>query len=99
MIQMSDLISKQDAIRLAEQGQIQGFEWQFKKLCTLPSAEPERKKGKWIITSEFEDCRYAKCNQCNVTQVFYYDKPLTNFCPDCGADMRGEQVETTRQDF
>ena len=41
---MGDLISRQDAIRLAEQGQIQGFEWQFKKLCELPSAEPERKK-------------------------------------------------------
>ena len=34
---MGDLISRQDAIRLAEQGQIQGFEWQFKKLCELPS--------------------------------------------------------------
>ena len=38
---MGDLISRQDAIRLAEQGQIQGFEWQFKKLCELSSAEPE----------------------------------------------------------
>ena len=38
---MNDLISRQDAIRLAEQGQIQGFEWQFKKLCELPSAQPE----------------------------------------------------------
>ena len=38
---MNDLISRQDAIRLAEQGQTQGFEWQFKKLCTLPSVEPE----------------------------------------------------------
>ena len=47
---MSDLISRQDAIRLAEQGQIQGFEWQFKKLCTLPSAEPE------IIRCK--DCRW-----------------------------------------
>ena len=52
---------------------------------------PERKKGKWIVTSEFEDCRYAKCNQCKVTQVFYYNKPLTNFCPNCGADMKGKQ--------
>ena len=31
----------------------------------------ERKTGKWIVTSEFADCRYAKCNQCKVTQVFY----------------------------
>lgn len=51
------------------------------------SAEPKRKTGKWIVTSEFEDCRYAKCNQCKVTQVFYYNKPLTNFCPNCGAKM------------
>lgn len=57
----------------------------------FPSSEPERKKGKWIVTSEFEDCRYVKCNQCKVTQVFYYNKPLTNFCPNCGSYMRGEQ--------
>ena len=38
---MGDLINRQDAIRLAEQGQIQGFQWQFKKLCELPSAEPD----------------------------------------------------------
>ena len=38
---MNDNISRQQAIRLAEQGQIQGFEWQFKKLCALPSAGPE----------------------------------------------------------
>ena len=48
---------------------------------------PERKKGKWIVTSEFKDCRYVKCNQCKVTQVFYHNKPLTNFCPNCGAKM------------
>jgi ribosomal protein S27E len=52
------------------------------------SGKQERKRGEWIITSEFENCRYAKCNQCKTTQVFYYNKPLTNFCPNCGADMR-----------
>lgn len=51
----------------------------------------EVKHGKWIITSEFEDCCYAKCNQCNITQVFYFNKRLTNFCPNCGAEM--EEVE------
>ena len=58
-------------------------------ILKLPSAEPERKKGKWIITSKFEDCYYAKCNQCNITQVFYFNKPLTKFCPNCGANMEG----------
>ena len=51
------------------------------------TAFAERKNGEWIVISEFEDCRYAKCNQCKVTQVFYYNKPLTNFCPNCGARM------------
>lgn len=36
-----DCISREEAIRIAEQGQIQGYEWQFKKLCTLPSVTPE----------------------------------------------------------
>lgn len=54
--------------------------------------EPERKTGEWIITCEFEDCYYAKCNQCNTTQVFYFNKSLTNFCPNCSARMlRGEE--------
>ena len=38
---MKELINRDDAIRIAEQGQVQGFEWQFKKLCNLPSEQPE----------------------------------------------------------
>lgn len=38
---MKELIDKNDAVRIAEQGQVQGFEWQFKKLCNLPSEQPE----------------------------------------------------------
>ncbi len=63
------------------------------ELAMMALRKTERKTGKWIVTSEFEDCRYAKCNQCKVTQIFYYGKPLTNFCPNCGAELRGEQDE------
>lgn len=35
-----DAISREEAIRVAEQGQIQGYEWQFKKLCNLPPVTP-----------------------------------------------------------
>ena len=85
---MSDSISRQDAIRLAEQGQIQGFEWQFKKLCELPSAE--RKKGKWLLlTDERFDIDYYKCSECGYEP--YRKMDISNFCPNCGADMRGEQ--------
>lgn len=61
-----------------------------KEILELLKEQPKQKKGKWIVTSEFEDCRYVKCNQCKVTQVFYYNKPLTNFCPNCGSDNRGK---------
>ena len=40
-----DCVKREDAIRLAEQGQIQGYEWQFKKLCNLPSVQPQPKRG------------------------------------------------------
>lgn len=67
----------------------EGYGFQYEKwrkyFCELPGVS---RKGKWIITSTFDDCYYAKCDQCHETQVFYYNKPLTNFCPNCGADMR-----------
>lgn len=79
-----------DCVLLLKKGICEGT-WadQYNK-CPLVE-EPERKKGKWIVTSEFDDCCYAKCNQCNVTQIFYYGKPLTNFCPNCGSYNGGEQ--------
>lgn len=43
--------------------------------------------GKWIVLQKFEDCVYAKCSNCDVTQIFYHNKPLTKFCPDCGAKL------------
>ena len=46
-----DCISREEAIRVAEQGQIQGYEWQCKKLCTLPSVTPIISKMEQV-----EDC-------------------------------------------
>ena len=51
----------------------------------LPSAQPERKKGKWTA----EDChamtyKYC-CSSCRAHHRARYD-----FCPTCGADMRGD---------
>lgn len=61
----------------------------LEQINNVPSAQP--RSNKWRVINKFEDCCYAKCNQCNVTQVFYYNKPLTNFCPNCGAKMEGEE--------
>lgn len=48
-------------------------------LNALPTIDPEslRPKGKWIDG--------MKCSECGQVD---FTKP--NFCPDCGADMRGE---------
>lgn len=77
-----------DASVADSEGWLGGIRDALRAVEHIPSAEPKRKKGKWIITSKFEDCSYIKCSQCKITQVFYYNKPLTNFCPNCGAKMK-----------
>lgn len=42
--------------------------------------QPEQRKGKWIHVSE----ETWKCDQCEEISCC-----SPNFCPDCGADMRG----------
>ena len=51
-------------------------------LNALPSAQPERKKGKWI---NIRHDNIAECDQCGIT-----GRAWMNFCFDCGADMRKE---------
>lgn len=62
-----------------------------------PTIQPERKKGKWKRhntyrgddTSGYVDPDW-RCSECgkraNINECFMYD--LTDFCPNCGADMR-----------
>lgn len=78
-----DCISRQEAIRVAEQGQIQGYVWQFKKLCALPPVEPERKTGKWIMSHDKTAKLYGECSNCGMRNY----AGCTNYCPDCGAKM------------
>ena len=57
-----------------------------------PSAQPERKKGKWI--KEYWNGEHTrKCSACNITQTVttYRGKVNFNYCPYCGADMRGDK--------
>ena len=51
---------------------------------TAITAEPERIKGHWVRNGWA-----ITCSECG------YDMPYTvrRFCPNCGADMRGEQDE------
>jgi len=89
---MGDLINRQDAIDdlisrkwLMEAFENYPFDTEKDKnrvihvvRDTAPSAEPERKTGKWIV--------YYECPKCGeITKNF------AEYCPFCGADMRGEE--------
>ena len=67
--------------------------WDF----VTPSAEPERKKGKWMkatgmMPPEFHG--HHCCSECgnfaNMEPPFGNREGLSKFCPSCGARMRGE---------
>ena len=51
----------------------------------LPSAQPERIRGRWIEKPHVHGVAY--CSLCDY-ELHTND---TNFCPNCGADMRGEK--------
>ena len=57
----------------------------------LPSAQ---RKGKWIATKEWGGRNYS-CSCCNFS--FMVDtcmlEPMWNYCPNCGAEMKGESGE------
>ena len=70
-----------------------------KDLRELPPTQPERKKGKWIAVTEDGDVYKRICSCCGREAFFQNDDPdelydggryeLSDFCPHCGADMRG----------
>lgn len=97
---MNDLISRQDAANLLYKmladDYVDGYAY-LEQLRSLPSTEPERIKGKWvdaILYHEPDDFEWekVKCSSCKnfVTKPIFYHNNKYNFCPNCGADMRGE---------
>lgn len=80
-----DAISREEAIRVAEQGQIQGYEWQFKELCNLPSVIPQPKMGHWIVMSE--GFSPYECSECESVEF-----KKSKYCPNCGIKMEVEDA-------
>ena len=62
-----------------------------KMLNKVPPAQPERKKGKWKITNLGAVGVFDSCSECK--RVVKHKAPFYNYCPNCGADMRGEKNE------
>lgn len=90
---MARYIDAEDAIKLAKEeidsGTPNDIAW---KLEALPPADVvERKRGEWYFEESPYGYYHSECSECG--HWFYEDaflKPY-NYCPNCGADMRGEQ--------
>ena len=94
---MADLIDREKAIRLIKTEcnpfgkptiDFESGKKVIEFLEKMPSAQPKRKKGKWIQHGAKEGFlieRYT-CSVCS----YYSGTKTSNFCPDCGADMKGE---------
>lgn len=62
----------------------------FKRLRELPSEQPERKKGRWKLLYD----NIWICTNCEQTEQFGVNiESTSDYCPSCGADMRGESDE------
>ena len=54
----------------------------MKQIHDFPAADVvERKTGTWGKENE--------CSECGCQPWFYHDIHTLNFCPNCGAEMRG----------
>lgn len=97
MDEMNDLIRKRDAITSMSDlicnlhGKVPVFNEVYHAIDDIPPVDPEPNSGYWIYDTE----RVARnggiytqyhCSECD----FQIIGSLFNYCPNCGADMRGK---------
>ena len=91
---VGDMISRQAAIDAyggwyVDECTEGGFIGTVKQLLEgLPPVQPERKKGHWIAPKYYPTQFTYTCSKCGYKQSF---NGKFKFCPNCGADMRGER--------
>lgn len=59
------------------------------QLENMPTAQPERKTGRWIFgfNNQYLE-KYYYCSNCGCRK-YEEEEPSDYFCSNCGADMRG----------
>ena len=88
---MSDIIRREDAYKVLTDYYHHRTDVQHnalrEALNKIPSAEPERKTGKWIHDGSNWENRWL-CSACGYK--WFIRKGEAHYCPHCGADMRGD---------
>lgn len=104
-VPINDCISRQDAIDAIAHMHCKkdedGYVWIIRRdvwarIEALPSAKRKGKsaqrKGEWIATQDWGGRNYS-CSCCKFS--FMVDtcmlEPMWNYCPNCGAEMKGEE--------
>lgn len=55
-----------------------------------PTIEPQSKRGEWVEVNDYYNRISGKCSVCGWESHMYEDDVVgMNYCPNCGADMRG----------
>ena len=94
---MSDLISRQAAIdAIRGEIEINGYSHVVDVLEQLPSAQPERKTGKWIRHDEIKNVYGGICIECSECGEKYVVQHILDekYCRNCGAKMEvGENAD------
>lgn len=97
------LIDADEVEKYLEPYDIDSYELQgvLYAISKMPTIEPERKKGKWIdengnevpfFKGTTEPSKSCWCSNCKEWLTASDEYPVEGaFCPNCGADMRGEQ--------
>ena len=86
-----DTISRQAAIDAVERNAC-NTQRAIDAINALPSAQPQR-TGRWFKVNGKTAINCSACYHCSWSLSFEDTVKRFKFCPNCGADMRGEQDE------
>lgn len=86
---IDDVISRQAAIdevlNLNVENRVSWRDAVIDTIDALPSAQPERETGTWIIDSGYP--QHCWCSNCN-HRFDLFDPKSIHFCPNCGKEMK-----------
>ena len=84
---MIELIDKEEVLKIIDNLSDLSYRWNVARyiINNLPSATPQRPKGKWIKCKSRFGVEYFKCSECG-RKLNWIDED-DNYCSNCGTEM------------